>query len=47
MKTTHTFRLNKQTNRMLATIVCPIERSVFKTNMIHAQLISDMRPVTK
>lgn len=42
MKPTSTFKLNKQTKQLLATILDPQERAIYKSNMIQAQLASEV-----
>ena len=44
MKPTKNFKINKQTKRLLSTILDKNERDVFKANMIQAQLQSEIKP---
>jgi hypothetical protein len=45
MKPTDTFKLNQQSKRLMATIVNKNDRDAFKSNMIQAQLQSEIKPV--
>lgn len=45
MTPTQNFRMNSVTKYLLSTITDPEARSVFKRNMIQAQIQSEMKPV--
>lgn len=45
MRPTQTFKMAKQTKRLMATIVDADSRNAFKSNMIQAQLQSMIKPV--
>jgi hypothetical protein len=44
MRATASFRLSKQTKRIMATIVDPIKQSEYKRAMINAELASLIQP---
>lgn len=44
MRATASFKLSKQTKRIMATIVDPIKRSEYKRSMIQAELSSLIQP---
>ena len=45
MKPTKTFKMAKQTKRLMATITDKNARDAFKANMIQSQLQSEIKPV--
>ena len=45
MKPNDNFKLTKQSKRLMATIVNKDSRDAFKSNMIQAQLQSEIKPV--
>jgi hypothetical protein len=45
LKPSKNFRIWKETKRAMATIVDPVQRNIYKSAMIQAQLISELPPV--
>ncbi len=45
LKPSKTFRIWKETKRAMATIVDPVQRNIYKSAMIQAQLTSELPPV--
>lgn len=45
LKPSKNFKIWQETKRAMATIVDPVQRNIYKSAMIQAQLVSELPPV--